>query len=73
MEYDPKNQTENLESILEKNLLNFQKEKEGELTPHISNEKNNKSSQNYYQENINIKNNIIKINKKPPKIIDIKK
>ena len=73
MEYDPKNQTENLESILEKNLLNFQKEKEGELTPHISNEKNNKSSQNYYQENINIKNNMIKINKKPPKIIDIKK
>ena len=72
-EDDTKNRTENLESILEKNFLKLQKEKDEECTPHIHDKKNNKNSQNYYQENNNIKNNIIKISKKPPKIIDIKK
>ena len=72
-ENDTKNQTENLESILEKNLLNLQKEKDEELTPHIYEKKKEKNNQNNFQENIIIKNNVIKINKKPPKIIDIKK
>ena len=72
VETDIKNQTEKLESILENNLNNI-KEKKFEIN---SNEKEgikNKSSQNYYKVNNNTTNNIIKINKKAPKIIDIKK
>ena len=72
IETDIKNQTENIEAILEKNLLNFQ-EKKSEFTPNETEEIKNKSSQNYYQANNNTTNNIIKINKKTPKIIDIKK
>jgi len=72
VEMDIKNQTENIELILEKNLLNF-RQKNSELTPNETEEIKNKSSQNYYQVNNNTTNNIIKINKKAPKIIDIKK
>ena len=72
VESDIKNQTENLESILEKNILHIPQPK-SELTPNEYNEINNKTNQNNYQVNNNTANNIIKINKKAPKIIDIKK
>ena len=71
LESDFKNQTENFESILEKNFLNIQQKQE-EFTQNEIEDIKNKSSQNYYQIN-NTTKNIIKINKKPPKIIDIKK
>ena len=72
VESDIKNQTENLESILEKNILNIPQQK-SELISNEYNDINNKTNQNNYQVNNNTTNNIIKINKKAPKIIDIKK
>ena len=57
---------------MEKNILNIQ-QKQGDLTQNEIEDIKNKSSQNYYPINNNTTNNIIKINKKPPKIIDIKK
>ena len=72
IETDIKNQTENIEAILEKNILNI-KQKYSDFTPNENNDIKNKSSHNYYQINNNTTNNIIKINKKAPKIIDIKK
>ena len=57
---------------MEKNFLNIP-QKQGELTLNDIEDIKNKSSQNYYQINNNTTNNIIKINKKAPKIIDIKK
>ena len=72
VETDIKNQTENLECILEQKLFNIEHPK-NEYTNNENDEMTNQYNPQYYQMNNNTTNNIIKINNKNPKIIDIKK